>query len=76
MSYNRTDCNMFTDHIKHHSVFYLFLCNNFKAKNNMILGNYLFVYCVFDAVVKMLIASAESICFLPELLQEKLNLSN
>ena len=55
---------------------HLFLCNNFKAKNNMILGNYLFGYCVFDAVVKMLIASAESICFLPKLLQEKLNLSN
>lgn len=42
----------------------------------MILGNFLFVYCVFNAVVKILIASAESIYFLQKLLQEKVYFGN
>lgn len=68
MSNNRTECNMSQVTLNTSQFFTCFGIIILKLKS-MISGNFFwFVYCVFDDVVKMLITSAESICFLQKLL--------
>lgn len=56
--------------IKHYLIYTLYFYNDFQAKSDVILED-LKSCCICDAVIKIVIALAESVCLLPTIFAGK-----